>query len=121
MHESRQGVTTHLWQITRSKAMKRCKSGRMLCLKQPTYLAYINSQRHGLNYIYNRLLSTLLREEIHIDTLKVIPSIVMRRFRCMKAFVVGLVVGYERRKHSHCDDEEQRCALSPENELSKLP
>jgi hypothetical protein len=46
------------------------------------------SQRHGLNYIYNRLLSTLLREEIRIDTLKVIPSIVMRRLRCMKAFVV---------------------------------
>ncbi|KAK2353092.1 disease resistance protein RUN1 [Trifolium repens] len=46
------------------------------------------SQRHGLNYIYNRLLSTLLREDICIDTVKVMPSIVMRRLRCMKAFVV---------------------------------
>jgi len=39
------------------------------------------SQRHGLQYIYNRLLSTLFREDICIVTLKVIPYIVIRRLR----------------------------------------
>ncbi|RDX73545.1 TMV resistance protein N, partial [Mucuna pruriens] len=46
------------------------------------------SKRHGLNYICNKLLSKLLREDLHIDTAKVIPSIVTRRLRHKKVFIV---------------------------------
>lgn len=46
------------------------------------------TKTHGCNYIFNRLLSALLREELGIDTLKVIPSFVMRRLRRMKVFIV---------------------------------
>ncbi|XP_058750330.1 disease resistance protein RPV1-like [Vicia villosa] len=46
------------------------------------------SKRHGLSYTCNKLLSKLLREDIAIDTPKVIPSMVMRRLKSMKAFIV---------------------------------
>ncbi|XP_057455230.1 disease resistance protein RUN1-like [Lotus japonicus] len=46
------------------------------------------SKRHGVNYICNRLLSKLLKEDAGIDTLRVIPSIVLRRLRRMKALIV---------------------------------
>ncbi|XP_050873975.1 disease resistance protein RUN1 isoform X2 [Lathyrus oleraceus] len=46
------------------------------------------SKRHGINYVCNKLLSKLLREDLDIDTLKVIPSMVMTRLKRMKAFIV---------------------------------
>ncbi|KAL5062754.1 hypothetical protein RYX36_024491 [Vicia faba] len=46
------------------------------------------SKRHGINYTCNILLSKLLREDIHIDSPKIMPSAVMRRLKRMKAFIV---------------------------------
>ncbi|CAL5195632.1 unnamed protein product [Lathyrus oleraceus] len=46
------------------------------------------SKRHGINYIYNKLLSELLREDLHIGSPKVMPFAVMRRLKHMKAFIV---------------------------------
>ncbi|XP_057453012.1 disease resistance protein RPV1-like, partial [Lotus japonicus] len=46
------------------------------------------SNRRGLNYTCNRLLSKLLKEDLGIDTPKVIPAIVMRRLRRTKSFIV---------------------------------
>ncbi|KEH18958.1 disease resistance protein (TIR-NBS-LRR class) [Medicago truncatula] len=46
------------------------------------------SKRHGLSYTYNRLLSKLLGEDLHIETPKVISSMVMKRLKRMKAFIV---------------------------------
>ncbi|KAG5009707.1 hypothetical protein JHK87_018222 [Glycine soja] len=46
------------------------------------------SKRHDLNYVCNKLLSQLLREDLHIDTLKVIPSIVTRKLKRKKVFIV---------------------------------
>jgi len=43
---------------------------------------------HGLHNIYNRLLSALLREDVRIDTVKVIPSMVIRKLNSMKVFIV---------------------------------
>ncbi|RZB97727.1 disease resistance-like protein DSC1 [Glycine soja] len=46
------------------------------------------SKRHGLNYVCNKLFSKLLREDINIDTNKVIPSNVPKRLRRKKVFIV---------------------------------
>jgi len=46
------------------------------------------SKRNGLSYTYNRLLSELLGEDLGIYTPKAIPSMAMRRLKCMKAFIV---------------------------------
>jgi len=46
------------------------------------------SKRHGINYTCNKLLSKLLREDLDIDTTKVIPSMIMRRLKRMKSFIV---------------------------------
>ncbi|XP_014622717.1 disease resistance protein RPV1 isoform X2 [Glycine max] len=46
------------------------------------------SKRHGLNYICKELLSKLLREDLHIDTPKVIPSIITRRLKRKKVLIV---------------------------------
>jgi len=46
------------------------------------------SKRHGLSYTYNRLLSKLLGEDLGIETPKVISSMVMKRLKRMKAFIV---------------------------------
>jgi hypothetical protein len=46
------------------------------------------SERHGLIYICNRIFSKLLKEDVGFDTPLVVPAIVMRRLRNMKAFVV---------------------------------
>jgi len=46
------------------------------------------SKRHGLSYTYNRLLSKLLGEDLGIDTTKVISSMVMKRLKRMKVFIV---------------------------------
>ncbi|XP_045789512.1 TMV resistance protein N-like [Trifolium pratense] len=43
---------------------------------------------HGINYTCNKLLSKLLREDLHIDNSKVIPSIIIRRLKRMKSFIV---------------------------------
>nr|WIL60050.1 nodulation protein [Melilotus officinalis] len=46
------------------------------------------SKRHGINYTCNKLLSKLLREDLDIDTPKVIPSMIRRRLKRMKSFIV---------------------------------
>ncbi|XP_058743528.1 disease resistance protein RPV1-like [Vicia villosa] len=46
------------------------------------------SKMHGINHICNKLLSKLLKEDLHIDSPKVIPSAIMRRLKRMKAFIV---------------------------------
>ncbi|CAJ2663627.1 unnamed protein product [Trifolium pratense] len=46
------------------------------------------SKTNGINYTCNRLLSKLLRENVDIDTSKVIPSIIIRRLKCMKSLIV---------------------------------
>ena len=46
------------------------------------------TKRHGLNYVYNKLLSKLLKKDLHIDTPKVIPYIVKRRLMNKKVLVV---------------------------------
>ena len=47
------------------------------------------SKRHGINYIFNKLLSKLLREEdLDIDTPNVIPFMIKRRLKRMKSFIV---------------------------------
>ncbi|CAJ2663628.1 unnamed protein product [Trifolium pratense] len=46
------------------------------------------SKTHGINYACNRLLSKLLRENVDIDTSKVIPSIIIRRLKRMKSLIV---------------------------------
>ena len=46
------------------------------------------SNRHGINFICNKLLSKLLREDLDIESAKVIPSMIMRRLKCMKSFIV---------------------------------
>ncbi|MCH85924.1 TIR-NBS-LRR resistance protein [Trifolium medium] len=46
------------------------------------------SKRHGINYTCNKLLSKLLKEDLDIDTSKVIPSMIVRRLKHMKSFIV---------------------------------
>ncbi|XP_029129500.1 TMV resistance protein N [Cajanus cajan] len=46
------------------------------------------TKRHGLHYVCNKLLSKLLREDLHVDTCKVIPSIVATRLRRKRVFIV---------------------------------
>ncbi|KAL4355831.1 hypothetical protein AHAS_Ahas09G0026000 [Arachis hypogaea] len=46
------------------------------------------SSRHGLNYIFNRLLSELLHEHVHITTPKIVSSAIIRRLRRKKVFIV---------------------------------
>ncbi|XP_025677987.2 TMV resistance protein N-like [Arachis hypogaea] len=46
------------------------------------------SSRHGLNYIFNRLLSELLHEHVHITTPKIVSSAILRRLRHKKVFIV---------------------------------
>ncbi|MCH80753.1 TIR-NBS-LRR resistance protein, partial [Trifolium medium] len=46
------------------------------------------SKTHGINYTCNKLLSKLLREDLNIDTSKVIPSMIIRRLKRMKSFIV---------------------------------
>ncbi|KAK2410799.1 disease resistance protein RUN1 [Trifolium repens] len=46
------------------------------------------SSRHGINYTCNKLLSKLLKEDVDIDTPKVIPSMINRRLKRMKSFIV---------------------------------
>ncbi|KAL4355829.1 hypothetical protein AHAS_Ahas09G0025800 [Arachis hypogaea] len=46
------------------------------------------SSRHGLNYIFNRLLSELLQEHVHITTPKIVSSAIIRRLRRKKVFIV---------------------------------
>ena len=46
------------------------------------------SKRHGINYIFNKLLSKLLREDLDIDTPNVIPFMIKRRLKRMKSFIV---------------------------------
>jgi hypothetical protein len=46
------------------------------------------SSRNGINYTCNKLLSKLLREDLDIDTSKVIPSMIIRRLKRMKSFIV---------------------------------
>nr|WIL59964.1 nodulation protein [Melilotus officinalis] len=46
------------------------------------------SKRHGINDTCNKLLSKLLREDLDIDTPKVIPSMIKRRLKRMKSFIV---------------------------------
>jgi hypothetical protein len=47
------------------------------------------SKKHGINYICNILLSKLLGDEdLHIDTSKAIPSMIIRRLKRMKSFIV---------------------------------
>lgn len=42
----------------------------------------------GIHNICSRLLSALLREDVSVDTLKVIPSMVIRKLNSMKVFIV---------------------------------
>ena len=46
------------------------------------------SERYGINYTCNKLLSKLLREDLDIDTPKMIPSMIKRRLKRMKSFIV---------------------------------
>ncbi|XP_058745349.1 disease resistance protein RUN1-like [Vicia villosa] len=46
------------------------------------------SKRHGFSYTCNKLLSNLIGEDLAIDTPKVIPTMVMRRLKRLKAFIV---------------------------------
>ncbi|XP_020967387.1 TMV resistance protein N-like [Arachis ipaensis] len=46
------------------------------------------SSRHGLNYIFNRLLSELLHEHVHITTPKIVSAAILRRLRRKKVFIV---------------------------------
>jgi len=46
------------------------------------------SKSHGINYTCNKLLSKLLKEDLDIDTPKLIPSMIRRRLKSMKSFVV---------------------------------
>ncbi|MED6113048.1 hypothetical protein PIB30_067399, partial [Stylosanthes scabra] len=46
------------------------------------------SSRHGLNYIFNRLLCELLQENVHISTPKIVSSAIIRRLRRKKVFIV---------------------------------
>ncbi|CAJ2663625.1 unnamed protein product [Trifolium pratense] len=46
------------------------------------------SKTNGINYTCNRLLSKLLRENVDIDTSKVIPSIIIRRLKRIKSLIV---------------------------------
>jgi hypothetical protein len=46
------------------------------------------SKRHGINYTCNKLLSKLLREDLDIDSPKLIPSMIRRRLKSMKSFIV---------------------------------
>jgi hypothetical protein len=46
------------------------------------------SSRHGINYTCNKLLSKLLKEDVDIDTPKVIPFMINRRLKRMKSFIV---------------------------------
>ncbi|XP_058750326.1 disease resistance protein RUN1-like [Vicia villosa] len=46
------------------------------------------SERHGINYTFNILLSKLLMEDLHIGSPKVMPPAVMRRLKRMKAYIV---------------------------------
>ncbi|XP_029129395.1 TMV resistance protein N [Cajanus cajan] len=46
------------------------------------------SKRHGPNYICNKVFSKLLQEDICIDTPTLIPSIVKKRLRRKKVFIV---------------------------------
>ncbi|KAL4286121.1 hypothetical protein AHAS_Ahas19G0054500 [Arachis hypogaea] len=46
------------------------------------------SSRHGLSYIFNRLLSELLQEHVHITTPKIVSSAILRRLRRKKVFIV---------------------------------
>ncbi|PNX90271.1 TIR-NBS-LRR resistance protein, partial [Trifolium pratense] len=43
---------------------------------------------HGINYTCNKLLSKLLKKDFDIDTSKVIPSMIIRRLKRMKSFIV---------------------------------
>ncbi|XP_045789515.1 disease resistance protein RPV1-like isoform X2 [Trifolium pratense] len=46
------------------------------------------SKMHGINYTCNKLLSKLLKKDFDIDTSKVIPSMIIRRLKRMKSFIV---------------------------------
>ncbi|QHO33514.1 hypothetical protein HN51_027199 [Arachis hypogaea] len=46
------------------------------------------SSKHGFKYIFNKLLSELLQEDIHIDTPTIISSTIMSRLRHKKALIV---------------------------------
>jgi len=46
------------------------------------------SERHGINHTCNKLLSKLLGEDLDITTPKVIPSMIKRRLKRMKSFIV---------------------------------
>jgi len=46
------------------------------------------SERHGINHTCNKLLSKLLREDLDITTPKVVPSMIRRRLKRMKSFIV---------------------------------
>jgi len=46
------------------------------------------SKINGINNTCNKLLSKLLREDLDIDTPKVIPSMIRRRLKSMKSFIV---------------------------------
>ncbi|XLR43155.1 TMV resistance protein N [Arachis hypogaea] len=46
------------------------------------------SSKHGVKYIFNKLLCELLQEDIHIDTPTIISSTIMSRLRHKKALIV---------------------------------
>jgi len=46
------------------------------------------SKSHGINYTCNKLLSKLLKEDHDIDTPKLISSMIIRRLKSMKSFIV---------------------------------
>nr|ABN08347.1 Disease resistance protein [Medicago truncatula] len=46
------------------------------------------SKRNGINFTYKKLVSTLLGEDVNIDTPIVMSSMVIRRLKGMKAFIV---------------------------------
>ncbi|MED6141247.1 hypothetical protein PIB30_101342 [Stylosanthes scabra] len=54
------------------------------------FLANVREElsRHGFEYIFNKLLSVLLQEDIHIDTPTTISSTIMSRLRHKKALIV---------------------------------
>ncbi|KEH18376.1 TIR-NBS-LRR class disease resistance protein [Medicago truncatula] len=46
------------------------------------------SKSHGINYTCNKLLCKLLKEDLDIDTPKLISSMIRRRLKSMKSFIV---------------------------------
>ncbi|KAL1339092.1 hypothetical protein AAHE18_U007900 [Arachis hypogaea] len=46
------------------------------------------SERHGLSYIFTRLLCELLQEEVYISTPKIVSSAILLRLRRKKVFIV---------------------------------